>query len=174
MQLQYNVLDDEDSATAVLLLVGYGVLDIGCIILFYFIIIFVGRLSPDGLPGHNIRPFATAASHWSVDCVIRRVNHRSTLRPPSCDKSPPTDDNSDTLDAPLHYTVVARRLHVNILYIQIHIDEYTTSWYKEKIAYSSAVKKKNGVLFRVYSRLYYYIMYLYIGTGKVNNLQNIL
>lgn len=82
MQLQYNVLDDEDCATAVLLLVGYGVLDIGCIIIFYFIIIVVRRLSPDGLPGHNSRPIVTARpiGRSTVSYAVSTTDRRSAYR----------------------------------------------------------------------------------------------
>lgn len=90
MQLQYNVLDDEDCATAVLLLVSYRVLGIGCII-FYFIIIFMRCLSPNGLPGHDTRPFATARPigrltvSYAVSTTDRRSAHRAAtnLLPPT-------------------------------------------------------------------------------------------
>lgn len=80
---------DDWEDCAVLLLVGCGVPDIYSII----IVAVCLRTVPEALS--STVGGGGDASHWSVGRVIRRVNRRPTLRPPSCDKSPPTDD-SDT------------------------------------------------------------------------------
>lgn len=134
MQLQYNVLDDEDCATAVLLLVGYGVLDIHYIIIvFYFIIIVVRRLSPDGLPGHNTRPYATARPigrstvSYAVSTTDRRSAHRTATN-----LLPPTTTVTHTTH---HSTVTSLPNDYMLIYIM-----YTNTYWKIQYV---VVQRKN-------------------------------
>jgi len=151
MQLQYNVLDDEDCATAVLLLVSYRVLGIGYII-FYFIIIFMRCLSPNGLPGHDTRPFATARPigrltvSYAVSTTDRRSAHRAAtnLLPPTTTVTHSTH-HSTIPSLPDDYVLIY------YVYKYILTNTLRIMRYKEKIAYSGAAKEKKMAFYCVYT-----------------------